>query len=250
MAWQTACQFSSASIVSQIRGGADSAKHTFFTSSKCQFFHFMADRFSTIFFVELGLDCGGPPPSYFSRSPIFTASWLSALMNLLSSSVIFDLLCSWKPSTSTCTGLSSSNCWIAKRERAQTRFSRAPYGGAWTRNTFASLQFGPPQEVCALLQDLLYNALPLTVLVPHVVVTLLYVHPLPRIEAVALQQLRPVVFVSSLHRLSDLCIFQTHTMTFTQKLQLSGQLCPAATLSPPRAASSLPSKLAPRSSIA
>ena len=40
----------------------------------------------------------------------------------------------------------------------------------------------PPQEVRALMQNLLHNALSLIVLLPHIVVALQYLHPRPRIE--------------------------------------------------------------------
>ena len=46
----------------------------------------------------------------------------------------------------------------------------------------------PPQEVRALVQDLLYNALPFIVLLPHLIESLLYLHPRPKIETFAFQK--------------------------------------------------------------
>ena len=69
------------------------------------------------------------------------------------------------------------------------------------------------------LENLLHNALLLIVPLPHLVVALLYLHPRPRIEVFAPQKLRPIVFVSSFHRLSDHCACQKHTVTFYQQCQ-------------------------------
>ena len=95
------------------------------------------------------------------------------------------------------------------------------------------------------LENLLHNALPLIVLLPHLVVALLYLHPRPRIEVFAPQQLRPVVFVSSFRRLSDHCACQTHTVTFLSAMSVLlctatplARFSTAATLLPPNSASS------------
>ena len=61
----------------------------------------------------------------------------------------------------------------------------------------------PPEEVSALLQDLLHKALPLSVLLPHLAVAILHLHLRPRIELVTLQQLRPIARFSSLKCLLD-----------------------------------------------
>ena len=42
-------------------------------------------------------------------------------VHLDESSMIFNMLCSWRPSTSTCTRLSPLNCWFAKSLRAQKK---------------------------------------------------------------------------------------------------------------------------------
>ena len=78
----------------------------------------------------------------------------------------------------------------------------------------------PPQEARALLQGLLHNALPRIVLLAHLAVALLYLHTRPRIETYARQELRPVVFFSSLHHLSDPCACQIHTVTVPRERQL------------------------------
>ena len=80
----------------------------------------------------------------------------------------------------------------------------------------------------------------------HLVVALLYLHPRPRSEIFTLQQLRPVVFVSSLHHLSEQCACQMHTVTFPAAVSILlctatplASFSPAATLSPARSASSV-----------
>ena len=55
------------------------------------------------------------------------------------SSIIFYVLRSWRPSSSTSTRLSPLNCLLAKSSSAHTNFSHTPLGGAWAGNTFASL---------------------------------------------------------------------------------------------------------------
>ena len=77
------------------------------------------------------------PPSPCPKTPIFTASWLSTV-DLPSSSIIFYVLSSWRPS-SACTRL-SPNCLLARSSSAHTNYSHPPFGGAWARNTFASLR--------------------------------------------------------------------------------------------------------------
>ena len=96
MAWQNACQSSSSSggphllspaFVVSMRG----AQPTFFTSLKRQLFRPFTGLCFWASDTELGLDSGEHHQS-FSKSPMFTASWLSTMMNLPSSSIIFDLL--------------------------------------------------------------------------------------------------------------------------------------------------------------
>ena len=85
-------------------------RYTFFTSSKCQLFRPIALPLESL------LCCLGPTTwsanEYFSKSPIFTASWLSTLMSLLDSFIIFNLHCSRRPSTSTCTVLSPARLLV------------------------------------------------------------------------------------------------------------------------------------------
>ena len=99
------------------------SKRLFLTSSKCQFVH--------------------PSPSGRSSPP----RGCPPLMNLLGSSIIFDVapenvnehiheapsLLPFRPPSSLSAYL------FAKSLRAPTRCSHAPCGGAWARNTFASL---------------------------------------------------------------------------------------------------------------
>ena len=71
----------------------------------------------------------------------------------------------------------------------------------------------PPQQVRALLHNLLYNAPALVVILLHFVVALQRHRRRPRIELVALQQLRPVVRFPCCHRSSDQCACQVQTAT-------------------------------------
>ena len=58
-------------------GGVDErAQHPFFTFTKRQFIYSFSDRIREILFVEPGPDLIAS--EFFSRSPIFTASWLSS----------------------------------------------------------------------------------------------------------------------------------------------------------------------------
>ena len=68
-----------------------------------------------------------------SKSPMFTASWLSTVMNLLSSSKIFSLLRSWRPFYHLSETVTTRLLLRQELERAQEVF-----GGAWARSTFAS----------------------------------------------------------------------------------------------------------------
>ena len=84
--------------------------------------------------------------------------------------------------------------------------------GAHVRQCERSLSFhwhdDPPQQVRALLHNLLYNAPALVVILLHFVVALQRHRRRPRIGLVALQQLRPVVRFPCCHRSSDQCACQ------------------------------------------
>ena len=112
-------------------GGVDQgALSTFFTSSTA---HCSLDsRVRENVSVEIG-------PEFLSWSPIFTASRLPKSMNLLSSCIIFNLLCFCRPLRSGHEAgylRPSDDSQISWR--AHTRVSHAPCGEAWAPNTCAS----------------------------------------------------------------------------------------------------------------
>ena len=67
---------------------------------------------------------------FFSKSPTFTASRLSTVMNLLSPSLTLSRLFFGKPCTTMLTGLSPSFCWFAKSLSALIKLSPTPCGAA------------------------------------------------------------------------------------------------------------------------
>ena len=103
MAWQAACQSSSTNggqhPLSHIRRFDESAQPTFFTFSRRQLFRSFADRcFSKKSYVSDWSSTTGSHTRILAKSPICTESWLSTVMNLRSSSIIFNLLRPWRPS--------------------------------------------------------------------------------------------------------------------------------------------------------
>ena len=68
------------------------AQHTFFTSSMCQFFHPFTNRsLWKVCLVEL-VSTTWSDTVCFSKSPVFTASWVSTFMNLPNPAILFNLL--------------------------------------------------------------------------------------------------------------------------------------------------------------
>ena len=63
-------------------------------------------------------------------------SWLSIVMHIRNSSISVNLR-SWKPSTSTSTGLQPPVCWFVKSLSVLTKLSHIPCGAACARKTFA-----------------------------------------------------------------------------------------------------------------
>ena len=71
----------------------ESTQHTFFTSSKRQLFR-SPSRTAGSGRSTLNLGSSWRATECSSKSPMFTAPWLFTLMNLLSPSILFNLLCS------------------------------------------------------------------------------------------------------------------------------------------------------------
>ena len=67
---------------------------------------------------------------FFSTSPTFTASWLSAAIHFLSPSIFSEPTFSCEPRTTILTGLSPSSCCFAKRFSALIKVSQTPCGDA------------------------------------------------------------------------------------------------------------------------
>ena len=68
----------------------------------------------------------------------------------------------------------------------------------------------PPQEVRALLQNQLHDALPFLVILIHLAVTLSQLRTCPRFEPVTVHQVRPVARFSRPNRLTHQSATQTH----------------------------------------
>ena len=76
----------------------------------------------------------------------------------------------------------------------------------------------PPQEVRALLQNLLHDALSLVVLLPHIVVALLHLHPRPRSGGLRSSKgSDQSLSFSSLHPSSNQCACQMQIVRFPQQ---------------------------------
>ena len=75
---------------------------------------------------------------FCSKSPTFTGSWLSIVVNLLSPSTTLSRLFSRKPCTTMLTGLSPSFCWFAKSLSALIKVSQTPFSGACAQGAFGS----------------------------------------------------------------------------------------------------------------
>ena len=102
---------------------------TSFCSWHCHFFHSFTDTSLLLGPTTLiGTGC-------FCKSPILTASCLSTLLNLLSSCITFNLLCSCRRPRGHLRPSDDSQISL----RVHTRFSHALCGGARARKTFASL---------------------------------------------------------------------------------------------------------------
>ena len=113
-----------------------------FTFAKRQLVHpFSDDRIQENLYVELG-----PDHLHCLRVVPRTAN-LHRLLNVyfdeLGTFVLLSLLCSCKPSKIVSTKLSPPACKLGSSLRSHKRFSRAPWNGAWERNTFASLTCAP-----------------------------------------------------------------------------------------------------------
>ena len=119
-------QWWSPSLIPYTRGIDDSARPTFFSGANSP----VPSRTA-----ESGQSKLNSGPTMGSTTKFFTSRRFSQprgcppVMNLRSTSIIFNLLGSCAPSISTSTRLSPRSCWFAKSLSAHTRFPHTPFGG-------------------------------------------------------------------------------------------------------------------------